>query len=217
MVSIAKEGFAIIAGFLLLTLLLLIAFIITDWPILNWFWIAGAVLTLFSLYFFRDPQRNLPDDPSKIVSPADGKVVSIETVDDEFVGGSATRISIFLTVFNVHVNRVPCSGTVKGSAYKRGKFLAAFNPAASEENEQTIIDIENRRFNVRMKQIAGLIARRIINYLKLGETVRIGQRFGLIRFGSRVDIIFPAAVDVQVQLKTKVVGGETILGVWNEV
>jgi len=215
--SIAKEGFAIIAGFLLLTILLLIAFLITGWPVLNWFWIAGAILTLFSLYFFRDPRRNLPDDPSKIVSPADGRVVSIDKIDDEFVGEGATRISIFLTVFNVHINRVPCSGTVKGSAYQRGKFLAAFNPAASEENEQTIIDIENRRFKVRMKQIAGLIARRIINYLKMGETVRIGQRFGLIRFGSRVDVIFPASVNVQVQLKSKVIGGETILGVWDEV
>ncbi len=215
--SVAKEGSQIIASIFILTLLLIIAALITGWATLHILWILGALMVVFSLYFFRDPQRNLPDDPAKIVSPADGRVVAIDEIDDEFVGQHATRISIFLTIFNVHVNRVPCSGAVVGSAYRPGKFLAAFNPDASEKNEQTIIDIENHRFNVRTKQIAGLIARRIINYLKLGETVRIGQRFGLIRFGSRVDVIFPAAVDVQVVLKSKVVGGETVLGVWNEV
>jgi len=215
--SVAREGIPIIASVLIFSVLLLIVYLITGWGLFNWLWWIGIILAAFSVYFFRDPARDVPGDPAQIVSPADGTVVLIDKVDDPFAGANATRISIFLTVFNVHINRVPCSGSVVNSAYKPGRFLAAFDDRTSEENEQTIIDIRNSRFDLRMKQIAGLIARRIINYLKPGDTVRIGERFGLIRFGSRVDVIFPEAVEVLVQRKAKVTGGETILGVWNEV
>ena len=215
--SVAKEGMPVISGMLILSLLVLAAAFITGWNFLHWLWIAGVVLTLFSFWFFRDPDRNIPDDTSKIVSPADGKIVVLDTVNDPFVGDNATRISIFLTIFDVHVNRVPCSGSVVNSEYKPGKFFAAFNDRTSEENEQTVIDIQNSKFDVRMKQIAGLIARRIINHLKPGEQVRVGERFGLIRFGSRVDVIIPESIEIRVQHKMKVIGGETVLGVWNEV
>ncbi|MBS1272087.1 MAG: Phosphatidylserine decarboxylase proenzyme [Candidatus Marinimicrobia bacterium] len=213
----AKEGYPVIGVFLVLTIVFGIAWLFAGsfiWMLLG---IVSGVLTLFSVYFFRDPERDVPNDPTKIVSPADGRIVAIQPIQDEFVGVDAVRISIFLNIFNVHVNRVPCSGSVVDSRYRPGKFLAAFDERTSEENEQTIIDLENKRFKVRMKQIAGLIARRIVNYLKPGEKVAIGQRFGLIRFGSRVDVVVPAKAKIRVELKQKVYGGETVLGEWDAI
>ncbi|MCF7805178.1 MAG: phosphatidylserine decarboxylase family protein [Candidatus Marinimicrobia bacterium] len=213
----AKEGYpiiGIIAGITIVFGIIMMVYDSTLWMVLFSF---GVVMTLFSLYFFRDPERNVPNDPSKIISPADGRIVAIQPFRDDYVGEEAIRISIFLNIFNVHVNRVPCSGSVVDSRYRPGKFLAAFNERTSEENEQTIIDLKNKRFKVRVKQIAGLIARRIVNHLKPGDSVVLGQRFGLIRFGSRVDVIVPKALDIQVGLKQKVYGGETVLGEWNEI
>ena len=213
----AKEGYPFIGFFLVLSLIFGVTAVIFSQVILTVLGILSLVMTVFSLYFFRDPERDVPNDPSKIISPADGRIVAIEKVSDEFVGARAIRISIFLNIFNVHVNRVPCSGSVVNSRYKPGKFFAAFDDRSSEENEQTIIDLQNKRFKIRMKQIAGLIARRIVNYLKPGEKVSLGQRFGLIRFGSRIDVIVPESVDIIVELKQKVTGGETVLGEYNEV
>lgn len=175
-----------------------------------------AGLSLFSAYFYRDPDREVPLDPAKIVSPADGRVVAIQPVSDYYVGNNAIRISIFLNIFNVHINRVPCSGSVVNSQYRPGKFLPAFDPRTSEENEQTIIDIQNMRFKLRVKQISGMLARRIVNNLRPGDTVVIGRRFGLIKFGSRVDLIVPAEMQLDIRLKQKVVAGKTILGEWRE-
>ena len=157
---------------------------------LKWINLTIALLTLFSLYFFRDPQR-IPPNNDGFLSPGDGKVVQIIDVEDAEIG-KAKQISIFLSVFNVHSQRVPLSGKVISKTYNSGKFLAAFNHKASLDNEQTVVMFETESGKMyKIKQIAGLIARRILNYMEPENRVERGQRLGFIRFGSRVDIIVP--------------------------
>ena len=178
---------------------------------LKWINLALAVLTLFSLYFFRDPQR-IPPNNNGFLSPADGKVVQIINVEDEEIG-PAKQISIFLSVFNVHRQRVPLSGKVISKNNNSGKFLAAFNHKASLDNEQTVVTFETengKRYKI--KQIAGLIARRILNYMEPENRVERGQRLGFIRFGSRVDIIVPPEFQIDVSLGDMVKGNQTIIG-----
>ena len=178
---------------------------------LKWINLALAVLTLFSLYFFRDPQR-IPPNNNGFLSPADGKVVQIINVEDEEIG-PAKQISIFLSVFNVHRQRVPLSGKVISKNNTSGKFLAAFNHKASLDNEQTVVTFETengKRYKI--KQIAGLIARRILNYMEPENRVERGQRLGFIRFGSRVDIIVPPEFQIDVSLGDMVRGNQTIIG-----
>ena len=178
---------------------------------LKWINLALAVLTLFSLYFFRDPQR-IPPNNNGFLSPADGKVVQIINVEDEEIG-PAKQISIFLSVFNVHRQRVPLSGKVISKNNNSGKFLAAFNHKASLDNEQTVVTFETengKRYKI--KQIAGLIARRILNYMEPENRVERGQRLGFIRFGSRVDIIVPPEFQIDVSLGDMVRGNQTIIG-----
>lgn len=214
---IAREGFGIIA----FAEIAAAVFLLTGWIFRSEFlFLPGVVLLvfgLFSLYFFRDPNREPPRDPSAVVSPADGRIVAVEPVSDAYVGDRAIRISIYLNLFNVHVNRSPCSGNVINCQYRPGKYLAAFDPRVAEENERTIIDIENSKFRVRFKQIAGFIARRVVNYLKPGESVCVGRRMGMIRFGSRVDVIVPEEMEISVEVREKVRAGISIIGVWNEV
>ncbi|MFQ6614286.1 MAG: phosphatidylserine decarboxylase, partial [Fidelibacterota bacterium] len=162
----------------------------------------------------RDPTRTMPENPKFLVAPADGKVVRIKTISDAEVGSSVTLISIFLNVFNVHANRMPLDGTIRKVDYKPGKFLAAFDHAASDVNEQTEILIQGEKGLFKVKQIAGLIARRILCYGKPGETLQRGERLGFILFGSRTDIILPASVSVKIELGDSTKGGETILGEW---
>ena len=178
---------------------------------LKWINLALAVLTLFSLYFFRDPQR-IPPNNNGFLSPADGKVVQIINVEDEEIG-PAKQISIFLSVFNVHRQRVPLSGKVISKNNNSGKFLAAFNHKASLDNEQTVVTFETengKRYKI--KQIAGLIARRILNYMEPENRVERGQRLGFIRFGSRVDIIVPPEFQIDVSLGDMVRGNQSIIG-----
>ena len=178
---------------------------------LKWINLALAVLTLFSLYFFRGPQR-IPPNNNGFLSPADGKVVQIINVEDEEIG-PAKQISIFLSVFNVHRQRVPLSGKVISKNNNSGKFLAAFNHKASLDNEQTVVTFETengKRYKI--KQIAGLIARRILNYMEPENRVERGQRLGFIRFGSRVDIIVPPEFQIDVILGDMVRGNQTIIG-----
>ena len=178
---------------------------------LKWINLAFAVLTLFSMYFFRDPQR-IPPNNNGFLSPADGKVVQIIDVEDEEIG-PAKQISIFLSVFNVHRQRVPLSGKVISKQYNSGKFLAAFNHKASFDNEQTVVIFESEDGKqYKIKQIAGLIARRIVNYMEPENSVQRGQRLGFIRFGSRVDIIVPADFQINVNLGDAVLGNQTIIG-----
>jgi len=178
---------------------------------LKWITLTMALLTLFSLYFFRDPQR-IPPNNEGFLSPGDGKVVQIVDVEDGEIG-KAKQISIFLSVFNVHSQRVPLSGKVISKTYNSGKFLAAFNHKASLDNEQTVVMFETesgKRYKI--KQIAGLIARRILNYMEPENRVERGQRLGFIRFGSRVDIIVPEDFQIDVSLGDMVRGNQTIIG-----
>jgi phosphatidylserine decarboxylase len=175
-----------------------------------------AIIFLFNFYFFRDPARSIPEGKDLILSPADGTVVMIEEVNEPYYFNSKVkRVSIFLSVFDVHVNRIPVSGTVEFVKYLEGKFLVAFADKASEENEQSIIGIRHEKGKILFKQIAGIIARRIIYNVKEGETVSAGDRFGLIRYGSRVDMFFPENIKLKVGLKDKVYGGETVIGEFN--
>ncbi|HVM92882.1 MAG TPA: phosphatidylserine decarboxylase family protein [Terriglobales bacterium] len=178
---------------------------------LAWWPYAVPVLLLgaFCLWFFRDPERRVPDAAGAIVSPGDGKVTDVSILNPSV--NPQARISIFLNVFNVHVNRTPIGGTVRDVRYQRGKFLNAMGPNSAEENEQSIITVEGEGRTVVFKQIAGLIARRIICHLKSGDTVARGQRMGLIKFGSRVDVIFDADASIQVKPGDHVKGGATIL------
>ena len=171
--------------------------------------VAGVFLLLllvFVAFFFRNPTRSIPADPNAIVSPANGRVVNVERV------GNVTKMSIFLSIFNVHVNRSPIAGRIEAIDYKRGKFLAAFNPAASIENERNMIMVSNGTVNIVFTQIAGLIARRIVCWKKKGDSVAKGELVGLIRFGSRVDILFPAATEVTVKKGDFVRGGSSVIG-----
>jgi phosphatidylserine decarboxylase len=167
------------------------------------------LLAVFFLWFFRDPDRAIPDTPGAVVSPGDGKVTEVSYLT---VGGEKqARISIFLSVFDVHVNRAPIAGIVREVRYQRGKFLNAMNQASAEQNEQNIVRMEGEGHAVIFKQIAGLLARRIVFHPKLGDRLERGQRVGLIKFGSRVDVQFDAAASLQVKVGDRVRGGASVL------
>jgi phosphatidylserine decarboxylase len=171
-----------------------------------------ALFLLFTLYFFRDPERQTPVNPSSVIAPADGKIILIAPVqDEEYIKGDAIQVSIFMSPLNVHVNRFPITGTVGYFKYFPGEFLVAFDEKASLRNERTHIGVENGRVKVLFKQIAGFVARRIVAPLKAGDTAVQGERFGMIKFGSRVDVIMPAGVDLRVKLGDVTVAGETVL------
>src|SRR6202167_658281 len=167
------------------------------------------LLALFFLWFFRDPERSIPDAADAVVSPADGKITDVSWVT---VGGEKQlRISIFLSVFDVHVNRSPIAGFVREVRYQRGKFLNAMNEASAEENEQNIVRVEGDGQVVVFKQIAGLLARRIIFHPKVGDRLERGQRVGLIKFGSRTDILLDSTASLQVKVGDRGRGGASIL------
>jgi phosphatidylserine decarboxylase len=169
------------------------------------------LLGAFCLWFFRDPERQIPNLPGGIVSPGDGKVTDVSVVP---LGGTQrARISIFLNVFDVHVNRSPIAGVIRDIRYQRGKFLNAMAASSAEENEQNVVTVEGEGRTVVFKQIAGLIARRIVFDLKVGDPVARGQRVGLIKFGSRVDVIFDRDAAIQVKPGDRVKGGATVLAV----
>lgn len=177
--------------------------------------VVPGLLALFCIWFFRDPRRAVPQGENLLVSPADGKVVDISRTEEQrFLKKPAVKISIFLNVFNVHVNRVPVAGKVVGIFYNAGRFFAANVPKASLENEQNAIVLETATGKrVVCIQIAGLIARRIICWIKEGSALSRGERFGLIRFGSRVDLFLPIETEILISEGDHVKGGETILGV----
>jgi phosphatidylserine decarboxylase len=180
----------------------------------GWFarpaWAALPILlALFFLWFFRDPDRVIPDIPGAVVSPADGKVTDVSLVQGS--SEKQTRISIFLSVFDVHVNRSPIEGIVREVRYQRGKFLNAMNQVSAEQNEQNIVRVEGDSHVVVFKQIAGLLARRIVFDPKVGDRLQRGQRVGLIKFGSRVDVLLDADAAVQVKIGDRVRGGASVL------
>jgi phosphatidylserine decarboxylase len=173
-------------------------------------WTTAAVilflLAAFVAFFFRNPKRTIPSDPDAIVSPADGRVVSVDRI------GNVTKMSIFLSIFDVHVNRSPIRGSIEGVEYRPGKFKVAFGPSASVDNERNVVMVGDGDVKIVFVQIAGIIARRIVFWKRVGEHVEKGELVGLIRFGSRVDVLFPAVAEVSVQKGAKVYGGTTIIG-----
>jgi phosphatidylserine decarboxylase len=211
-VSFAREGLLYIAiAALIAAGTYAIALNRRSWPL----WVLAFLLTIIALwvaYFFRDPERTGVRGAQVVIAPADGKVLLIQQVDEPtFMGGKANRVSIFMNVFNVHVNRYPVSGTVKYLHYNKGKFLNAAAEKSSLENEQMSVGIETPRGRVLTRQIAGLIARRIITYSKQDEKVEQGQRMGLIKFGSRVDVFVPLDARILVKVGDITVAGVTVI------
>ena len=170
-------------------------------------------LAAFFLWFFRDPDRVIPDDAGALVSPGDGKVTDISPVISN--GASRLRISIFLNVFDVHVNRSPIGGIIRGVHYQRGKFINAMNAVSAEQNEQNMVTVEGEGQTVVFKQIAGLLARRIVFNKKVGDRVERGERVGLIKFGSRVDVLLEASASLEVKVGDRVKGGSSVLAHMN--
>jgi phosphatidylserine decarboxylase len=172
----------------------------------------AVLLVIFTLNFFRDPERTTPNKEKIVVSPADGRILFVkEILDDNFIKGKAKLVSIFMSPLNVHVNRIPISGKVEYIKYIEGEYLAAFEDKASERNERNEIGITSSAGKVFFTQIAGFVARRIVSDLKVGDSVNIGNRFGMIKFGSRVDIIVPVDWQIKVKKDDNVTAGETIL------
>jgi phosphatidylserine decarboxylase len=203
---IHREGYPFIAIAFVVSLVLMMV-----WEPLGWI---GFILTVYVTYFFRDPVRVTPLDPNLVVAPADGLVTAVDLAIPPAELGlgreSRPRISVFLSVFNVHVNRVPVGGTVSRIAYRPGKFLNADLDKASEDNERNAVLIKSGEHDVAVVQIAGLIARRIVCWAKEGEIMAPGARFGLIRFGSRLDIYLPKGAVTMVSVGQTAVGGETV-------
>lgn len=185
---------------------------LVGWATGNWAWaIVPLLLAGFFLWFFRDPERSIPTDPGLIVSPADGLVT--ETVTISTPEGPRKRISIFLNVFDVHVNRAPIAGELRSIQYFKGQYLNAMNPACAEVNERNVVTMRGEGIEITFKQIAGLLARRIVFPLKEGDRVERGQRVGLIKFGSRTDIVMPGEAEFRVKVGQRVKGGASVLAV----
>jgi phosphatidylserine decarboxylase len=200
-----KEGYAfgfppLVAGFAALLFQ-------TPWMIAAGLMLLG--LGLFVFYFFRDPERTIPAEANAVVSPADGRVVVVQ--EETNAGRPGKRVSIFLAIWNVHVNRSPAAGTIAKLEYKPGKFLAAWAEKASLENEQNVFTLESEHGEIVLKQIAGWVARRVVSWKKQGDVVARGERIGLVRFGSRVDIWLPENTEIAVRVGENVKGGSTVV------
>ena len=203
---IVKEGYIFI---IVLVLIMVLVFLTID-P--YWSIIAG-VFVGFVTFFFRNPERKIPIDENLIVSPADGKVMSVcEVYDDLFLNEVGTKVTIFLSVFDVHVNRSPIAGEIKFQQYTCGRFRPAYKDSVGCENERHSIGIENSEMRVLVTQIAGVLARRIVSWVTLGSILKKGERYGLIKFASCTEIIVPKTVEILVQKGDKVTGGDTVIG-----
>ncbi len=203
---IAREGWP----FLAIALVMAIAATLwcATWSILLW------IIALFVLQFFRDPAREIPQDPGAVLSPADGRIVAVERVNDPYVQREAIKVSVFMNVFNVHSNRSPVDGTVQQVWYFPGKFVNADLDKASTENERNAVWLKTANgTDITSVQVAGLIARRILCYVKAGDVLARGQRYGFIRFGSRVDVYLPLEAGVKVSIGDKVSATTTILAI----
>ena len=210
--NVAREGFVIIAVAVLVAVgAFALALNLRSWGL----WLLALALTVVALWtawFFRDPERTGDRGAGLVIAPADGKVITVVPVDEPaFLHGRATRLSIFMNVFNVHVNRYPVSGTVRFVHYNPGKFLHAASEKSSLENEQMSVGIETGKTRVLVRQIAGLIARRVVTYGREGEQVEQGERMGIIRFGSRVDVFLPVTSEVLVAVGQTTLAGVTVL------
>jgi phosphatidylserine decarboxylase len=216
---IHKEGLASIAiatVIALVAIMLAVQYLMPRYPVWGWIVAIGfSVLLLFIVSFFRIPNRTYTNGQEKIVAPCDGTVVVIEEVHaDEYFQDKRLQVSIFMSPLNVHVNRNPVSGEVMYSQYHKGKYLVAWHPKSSTENERHSVVYKQGEKEMLVKQIAGALAKRIINYLKPGDQVEQGAEMGFIKFGSRVDLLLPLDTKVDVKINQKVKGGVTILGTW---
>ena len=208
-----KYGYTTIGVVAVITLLLItVSFFVQNNPLKVTILLFAAIILFLTLNFFRDPERITPDKEGIIVAPSDGKVIVLrENIANSFIGENCNQISIFMSPLNVHVNRIPISGKVEHLKYYEGKFIAAFEDKASENNERMETGIITDNGKVLFTQIAGFLARRIVNDLKIGDSVIIGNRFGMIKFGSRVDIFVPGNWTPAVQMNENVYAGKTIL------
>lgn len=214
--NIHKEGYKSIALAALILAAINIFFFYffnVSLPPVKWIILVFTIVVfLFIISFFRSPKVKLTVSEQEVVSPADGKVVVIEEVfDTEYFNDKRLQVSIFMSPANVHINRIPISGEILYSRYHKGKYLVAWNPKSSTENERHSVVIKNDDINILVKQIAGAVAKRIINYLKVGQTVQQGKEMGFIKFGSRVDVLLPVDVQINVRLNQVVKGGVTVL------
>lgn len=207
MFKLAPEGYPFIIFFAILTI---ISSFIKDWI---WIALLPFILMLFMLYFFRDPERIAPEGDNIFVSPADGKVILIKNVrEDQYLKSDAIEVSIFMSPLNVHVNRAPCDGIVESVVHTKGKFLSAFKHEASLQNENIAMLLNTRYGKILVRQIAGFVARRAVCKVKSGDILKKGQRYGIIKFSSRLDVYLPKDVNIKVKLGDKVKAGETIIG-----
>ncbi|HKP46133.1 MAG TPA: phosphatidylserine decarboxylase [Pyrinomonadaceae bacterium] len=202
--SIARQGTLYIVVPIILAIVSLLV---------GWWWLALVffIVAAFMAFFFRDPRRNSPHDPALVLSPADGRVTRVAAIE-EGNPAAATLVSIFLSPFDVHINRAPIAGRITNITYTRGKFLMATDKRASLVNEQNCLTIEGEKITVICKQIAGILARRIICWKRAGEEVSLGERFGLIKFSSRTDLLLPPQVEVLVREGSRVRGGVSVIG-----
>ncbi len=211
---ITKYGYDVFFTVLIICLAAIVLSLLFLEPKILKYGIPGVFLVILALTinFFRDPDRSTPAGENLVMAPADGKIISIRQVEEkEYLGSTATLVSIFMSPLNVHVNRNPMTGTVGYLRYVKGEYFAAFEDKASEKNEQMVIGIENKRGRVLFKQIAGFVARRIVCTLTMGQQVKAGDRFGMIKFGSRVDVFIPAQTVVRAKVGDVTVAGETVL------
>ena len=204
--TIVREGYVFIGAAFVLALILYLAVGVEAA-------VPPIVLMLYFAYFFRNPKRTIPADTDAIISPADGTVQDVTDVPyDDFLGEAGRRVTIFMSVFDVHVNRSPIEGTVVCQKYVCGSFRPAYKDAVGFENEHHLLGIENDRLRITVTQIAGILARRIVSWVTLDDTLKKGELYGLIRFGSCVEIVMPTNVEILVRKGQKVTGGETIIG-----
>lgn len=210
---ITKYGYFTIGVIVFISLLLIAFGLFLSNAFLKYtFVLIGLFFIGFTLNFFRDPVRKIPQGENLVISPADGKIISItETVDSEYLNSDCLKVSIFMSPLNVHVNRIPISGEIEYLKYYPGKYLVAFEEKSSENNERMTVGLKSKFGKIKFTQIAGFIARRIVNELELGQKVSAGEKFGMIKFGSRVDIFLPKTVNLKIELNQKVFAGETIL------
>lgn len=203
---IVKDGYPFIIAAVILTLIVFYFFGVSAA-------IIPGVLAVFFIYFFRNPSRSMPYDPNILYSPADGTVMAVEDIfDDEYLNEPATKVTVFLSVFNVHVNRSPIDGEIKYQRYTCGQFVPAYKKSASFENERHAIGLDNGRMRILVTQVAGLLARRIVSWVTLGHQMKQGECYGMIKFGSSTELVVPKNVEITVKKGDTVVGGITVMG-----
>ena len=217
--TIHKEGYSSIAwATILFGVINILSFYFISYssPVLSWIIFIGTLaLLLFLISFFRIPKRTLSSGDDSIVAPADGKVVTVEEVEaDEYFADRRIQVSIFMSPLNVHVNRNPVSGDIMYSEYHKGKYLVAWHPKSSTQNERHTVVYKTKGKELLIKQIAGALAKRIVNYLEAGQQVKQGEEMGFIKFGSRVDVLLPLQAKVQVKIGENVKGGVTVIATW---